>query len=106
VSRQRWRRHLLYARNSRDAAANATELSVPGSVSTLEHVHNGADDAVAVLDEFAFSGKVQRLEKQTKASLHEHLISVETEREAQLTLVEELDDLDDVFACIANGYNG
>jgi hypothetical protein len=53
----------------------------------LEHVHDGADEAVTVLDELAFTGEVQGLEEEAEASLHENLIAVEAEREAELAFV-------------------
>jgi hypothetical protein len=78
------------------------ELHGPSSRPSLEHVHDRAYEAVAVLDEFAITGKVECLEKETKAGLDKNLVSVEAEREAESSLVKQLYDLHNVFTGIAD----
>jgi hypothetical protein len=78
------------------------ELHGPSGRSALEHIHDRTHDAVAVLDEFAISRKVEGLEKEPEACLDKNLISVQAKREAESSLVEELDDLHNVFAGITN----
>jgi hypothetical protein len=87
VSRQWCWWHLLYTRNSYNSATHTTEVGIASGISLLEHVHDGADEAVAVLDKLAFAGEVQGLEEETEASLHKYLIAVETEGEAELALI-------------------
>jgi hypothetical protein len=96
---------LLHTRNSDNAAAHTTELGIASSISTLKHVHDGAYEAIAILDQLALASKCQSLEEQAEASLHEHFITVEAEGEAQLALVKKFDNLHDVLAGIANGYH-
>lgn len=97
---------MLHAWNSHNATAYPAELGVASSITALKHVHNGANEAVAVLDELTFTRKAQGLEKQTKASLYEYLITVEAEGKAEFTLIKKLDNLHNVLAGIANSYYG
>lgn len=96
---------MLHARYSHDATAYAAELCVASSISALKHIHDGANEAIAILHELAFPGKTEGLEEQAKAGLHKDLIAVETEGEAEFAFVEELNDLHNVFAGITNSYH-
>jgi hypothetical protein len=102
---QVWRGHGLDTRNSYESASNATEVVVASGIASLEHVHHGADETVAVFDQLAIARKVESLEEQTETGLHENLIAVEAEGETKLALVKELYDLDDMLASITNSYN-
>lgn len=106
MSRKGRRWHLLYAWYSHNATAYPAELGVASSVSALEHVHDGADEAIAILHELAFTGKIQGLEEQAKAGLHKDLIAVDAEGEAEFALIEKLDNLHNVFAGISDRYHG
>jgi hypothetical protein len=97
---------LLHTGNSHDATTDTTELGIACSISALKHIHDGAYESVAVLDQLTLASKRQGLEKQSKASLHKYLVAIKAEREAQLALVEKFDNLHDMLAGIANGYYG
>lgn len=73
-----------------------------GGRATLEHIDDGTDETVAIFDELAIAVEVDGLEEKAKSSLDEDLITIETEGEAQLAFVKELDNLDDVLACITD----
>jgi hypothetical protein len=82
-----------------------TEVGVAGSITTLEHIHDGANKSVGVLHRFAITGNVECLEEKTKPCLDQDLIAVETNREAKFAFVEKLNNLNDVLAGIANSYD-
>jgi hypothetical protein len=105
MSRQSRGGHLLHAGDRNHGASNAAEFEGASGGTTLEHLNESADEAVAILDEFSITVKGDGLEEKTEARLDEDLIAVEAEREAQLALIEELHNLDDVLACIPNGDN-
>ena len=106
VAVELWCGHWLYTRNSYKSAPDATEVVVASSIAAFEHVHDRAHKSVAVFDQLAITGKVERLEEQAEPSLDKNLISVEAEGEAELALVKKLYDLDHVFASIAGGDDG
>jgi hypothetical protein len=101
-----WCGHWLHTRHGYESTPDATEVVVASSIAAFEHVHDGADKAVAIFDQLAITGKVEGLEEETEPGLDEDLISVEAERKAELALVKKLYDLDNVFASIADGYDG
>jgi len=75
-------RHLYKARNSDDAATQATELVQSSTVAAFKHIHNSTDEAVAILDELTITGEIQILEEKAKSSLHENLVAIEAKGEA------------------------
>lgn len=105
VPREGWCWHLIHVWYSHDATAYPAEVRVASGISVLEHVHDSTNETVAFFDELAFAGQVERLEKQTETSLHENLIAVEAEGEAEFAFIEELDNLHNVFTGITNGYD-
>lgn len=71
--------HWLYTRHSDKSASDATEVVVASSVATFEHVHDGADKAIAVFDQLAIMGKIEGLEEETEPGLDKDLVSIEAE---------------------------
>jgi hypothetical protein len=102
---QVWRGHWFNVGNSYEGTSNTTEVVVASSIASLEHVHDRADETVAVFDQLAIARKVERLEEQAETGLYEDLIAVEAEGETKLALVKELHDLNNVLASIADSYN-
>jgi hypothetical protein len=97
---------LLIPGNSDERASNSTKVSIASSIATLKHIHDGANQTVAVLNQLALTSKVKCLKEEAKSCLDKDLVTVEAERETKLPLVKKLDNLDDVFASIANSHNG
>lgn len=93
---------MLDARNCYQRASNAAKVRVASGITAFKHVHDRADQAIAVLDQLAITSKSKYLEQKTEAGLRQDLVAVKAEREAQLALIEKLNDLDDVLACITN----
>jgi hypothetical protein len=98
-------RHLFNTGNSYKSASNLTEVVVASSIATFEHIHYGADKSVRVFHQLAIASKIKCLKKKTESCLDKNLIAVETEREAEFTLVKQLNDLDDMLAGITNSHN-
>jgi len=57
---------------------------------------------MGIFDELSVTSKIESLEEQPKSGLDENLITVEAEGEAKLALIEQLHDLNDMLACIAD----
>lgn len=61
---------------------------------------------MAVSDELALAVKVYALVEQAEAGEKQKFIPVQAEREAHVALLEQLDNLDDVFARIGKSHDG
>ena len=64
----------------------------------VEDCHGRTDKTLAISDEFAIAVEVDALVEQAEAREEQELISVQAECEAHAAFLEQLDDLDDVFA--------
>lgn len=83
--------------------SGAAEFRRASGGTALEHVHDCADETVAILSQLAIASEVDSLVEQPESSHHKDLITVEAEGKAQFTLIEKLYDLNNVLTGIANG---
>jgi hypothetical protein len=67
-----------------------------------ENLNDSGSHLLVILDELAVLSKVQTLEEETQPRQDKKFIFVDTEREAQSSLAQKLNDLDDVLRRSSN----